>query len=879
MNYLVMILTSMLIVQSINSHGCTTIFGCEECHDDPTMCTSCMLSLKFHLVNKTCVKSTIPNCRQINKDGLCIVCNPRFVLASKDKCDPITPVENCLSYQAKAGKSTCIHCKSGFSLTNGACRKAIPSCLLLNPETPEICAICIWTYSWNGTHCAKREFELKNCVTFDLRGVCSECEEEFYLKADTNQCLPVSIANCQAYTPNENNCLQCNQGYYLNSALNSCQLQEDPNCQVFVRNVNACQTCKTNFQLDVSGKCTAQSVKIDNCLNINEETRTCTLCNSTYYVENGLCVKQSIANCERYQSNTNNCATCQDEFFLKDNTCLPVTQTNCNVYKVNLNECFTCNDGYYVNNGSCLVQSVANCDRFVANSNNCRFCKAKYYLSENSCLLQNVTRCSSYLNNTNSCNECDLGYYLADFNDCRKTTDVNPNITDPLCSVRDTLNTTVCLVCSLDYYLSNGICARQNVTNCTRYIFNQNVCVECSPTFFLNLTGHCEKQNVENCAEYLINTNVCVKCNFRHSLRFQVECVPMSSCLTFESETSEKCLVCASGYYALNGVCRIQTKQNCKQYTNNTNDCISCVAGAYLKGVECLEQSVPFCRIYVPNKNQCAFCANTYFIDSQGLCQLQNVTNCVAYVPQTNRCTTCEAKHLLTVDFKCQPPGLIENCQNYTASGSGCLVCNDDYYVRSDAAVCLKQNIAFCVTHFKNSNQCRICEAGYTVDNGGNCLNQNSQIPNCYLQSGLKCLFCVLGYKPAGDELSCIAADAYNIGVNTSTGLVFLKYNPSTSSLTSSSSLGDVDINDQWFISRSTETRYNIISRPRTFSLTGFSTSMVLITNTPGQLTQAWELIPLKNGNYHIKNSSSNFFISGANSLGTTPAEITLLPV
>jgi hypothetical protein len=377
---------------------------------------------------------------------------------------------------------------------------------------------------------------------------------------------------------------------------------------------------------------------------------------------------------------------------------------------------------------------------------------------------------------------------------------------------------TGCLVCIPGFILdASGLC-NPSVFGCIAYDTDAN-CLTCANGYYLTPENTCAQQSIPNCVLYLANRNLCEACQSPFVVSAnQTTCIlrPIDHCLTYNLGTGA-CVDCASGWYAINGVCNPQNITNCQTYVHNQNVCIrcaagyslvlgqclfisvpncqnlnvdgscaSCNAGYYLINGSCQVQFLPNCAVYVPNRLLCDTCESGYYIEADGRCYPMSLPHCLRYVANQNRCAECLNGYTVTMAGVCIEI-IIDDCTIYDGNGT-CIQCAAGYYL--DNGVCAQQWVPFCIVYFPFTNRCQICQpgyyywnfecllqdipfcaqyaynfntcvacqAGYTLRNG-QCVGQN--IPNCltYVSNSSLCAQCQPGYILSANQTVCSPAN------------------------------------------------------------------------------------------------------------------------
>ena len=190
------------------------------------------------------------------------------------------------------------------------------------------------------------------------------------------------ILHCKNLNITERKCLECNKNYYLNKNQNECLTCSQLN--------EGCSSCNNN------GSCTEclEGFKKNGnqCMRKDEETE------EVKYGPECKTFKGIDSKCEKC-SNSGFCLKCEKGFYLtgidKDSKCIKCLST-CEECE-SINKCTKCNDGLLLNNGSCdscllyidgceKCSGIGKCDKCYNNN------LLNYKLNNNLCTKQNVEK-------------------------------------------------------------------------------------------------------------------------------------------------------------------------------------------------------------------------------------------------------------------------------------------------------------------------------------------------------------------------------------------------------------------------------------------------------------------------------------------------------
>lgn len=168
----------------------------------------------------------VPQCSACTNLTLCTNCQ------SGSCCDP--NCNNCVPGGANTtGNVNCTSCLSGFTLNTtsnqcvtSSCVNSSLTCLTCNGNT---CAGCITGEYVDPNANVCYTCGVASCATCTSYGVCTLCNQGFYVQATANtssinscvSCL-ITLFKCTACS-DQNTCTACENGYFLNSTTNTCQ--------------------------------------------------------------------------------------------------------------------------------------------------------------------------------------------------------------------------------------------------------------------------------------------------------------------------------------------------------------------------------------------------------------------------------------------------------------------------------------------------------------------------------------------------------------------------------------------------------------------------------------------------------------------------------
>ncbi|KAI0317494.1 insulin-like growth factor binding protein [Amylostereum chailletii] len=276
-------------------------------------------------------------------------------------------------------------------------------------------------------------------------------------------------------------------------------------------------------------------------------------------------------------------------------------------------------------------------------------------------------------------------------------------------------NGTSCAKCAIGFFLdSNGDCSKCQL-GCDQCADQSGICVSCKTGF----TQDANDRTKCNAAQSVTNTGTqCPDGSFSNG----TACAACSaSCQTCSGGTSNDCIICGNGQFALNGSC-VPTDSNgvCTGSTlvanNNKHECDGCPAKCTTCNIPNFNVASTFDQLkctgclpgFVLANGQCVEnCPSGTFLDPKDnpTCTACSST-CGTCVGAADFCLTC-ANNQLASSGQC-----VSSCPSGTvSSASSCLACHPD------CASCSGTNF----------NQCTACPADRPVLSNGRCLPTCSQ--------------------------------------------------------------------------------------------------------------------------------------------------------
>ncbi len=328
-------------------------------------------------------------------------------------------------------------------------------------------------YLKNG-ECKSVTNKIANCDFYQNSETCYVCSVNHVLSVE-NKCLHAQ--GCLNHS--EIKCDQCQVGYFLNpNKLQNVFLDFD---STYSKNeiVKIMLSYSNNIYDNVKAE-VCEKVDIEGCTQYSSKAN-CTLCIEGYYLsEAQICVKfptPKIDNCLLYK-NSITCLECENQYYLVNNACTEVKAIdNCSSYggAKSYTLCIECSEEYFLVSNSCTERirsvndEIENCKTKNPYEDNCLECTTGYVLSvEGFLCLDSIPDCEEYLeffenSSENYCKQCASGYYL---NDKFKCSAGSSSLTN--CEVFK--EEELCVSCSNSFYLDENEClSSQQIEDCDVY--------------------------------------------------------------------------------------------------------------------------------------------------------------------------------------------------------------------------------------------------------------------------------------------------------------------------------------------------------------------------------------------------------------------------
>lgn len=617
----------------------------------------------YRLSDNTCTKIDIPNCIEIDAEGLvCKSCSSGFV-KTDDSLKCLEVIKNCSKYEKMTEKdkeAKCEGCEPGFFLSKNKCMTTdFADC-----EQPdlknEVCLKCAddLILTSDSKRCLK---PISHCSSYTKSNAksenltCSRCADQYELI--NNKCL--SILNCQAFDKASETCKTCAKGFVVTPDKKRC-LPEIPRCSDYTVSGSdstelECKKCNFGYQL-VKNHCRPKFIR--NCQKLTEES-TCQECNNGFQVTNdGLACLKSIPNCIEYHTSTIDtqnhlCVECLIGFDLVDNqrTC-DKKVANCLDYNLQKTQCKKCKPGYeLISKTKECGKLIVNCSQhFNSNSSQsieCSECENGYQLSDGNraCVSKAVGNCVMVSTETGMCRKCLDGFRVTDDGQICLRAIKNCDEYKPSGKYDDRL---LCQQCKAGYQLKNDLCVINETDDCLNRNKKSNECEKCpNNTVYI--------KSADRCLESVAN------CQYHYT--------------TLMADKEVRCKSCSQGFESFNdGLACEKAISNCREYSNEGFFCVQCQPDYILSldGEKCIKE-INGCMIYDEAQSNskesiCAECEEGYLLKS-GRKQCTYSGNSDGHHDEDtgDNDVECEEGWRITSDgTKCLPE--IDNCKIYDYS-------------------------------------------------------------------------------------------------------------------------------------------------------------------------------------------------------------------
>ncbi|CAD8124855.1 unnamed protein product [Paramecium sonneborni] len=700
-------------MNGLNCQVCSQ--NCQTCYQSSTNCLSCK---QGYYLNEGICNECDQNCQECISLEKCTKCKQNYILNQEQKCQLISCKDSqCITCY---NEDSCAKCGISKYLSNNKCLPCSEYCKSCENKSDE-CLSCFQRYYLDQKQCLECDAKCATCTTTSYN--CNECAL-YYFEKD-GDCIKCSIF-CRTCKENHENCTSCfNSSYLENNKCINCsdKIQSCIQCN----NSSTCLKCQDEYYLE-NAKCYDCPFSCSKCISYNN----CTECKTNAYSPSqGKCVKcpeKCKGSCQMISTTQIICKNgCSDGYYQKDGDCLKCSSP-CRTCKDNATNCLSCITGHYyelVFNDSChKCSSVTydNCGNCETPDHSCAKCLVGYILTPTAktCLICNDKcscpqsqyydwdlytcqpcnqNCLSCIYSPSNCTQCTSSQFLDQ--DRQKCLECKPPCKS--CSAID-----LCTTCIDGYVQNNGICQTCHFDNCLEC--SNNKCTQCQTGYFKTQDFQCEKCS-SNCLQ-CDSKQSCQQCNTNNNQIYLYNGICKSCTPPCLQCNQSECSQCPIAYYI--------SSQNCQPCLSNCQICKSeigctlCLDSYYFDGINCNSCSNKFENCKTCTETQCLNCQNTFYLNTDYLCQ-----KCLNPYCQSN-CTQ-------------------EQCQD---CGEGCIKCNLDkicyscltnYYLEQGSCKSCHQ---FCLKC--NYQECLQCQTGYYSE-GKDC---KKCISDCQICDKLNCYQC-----------------------------------------------------------------------------------------------------------------------------------------
>ncbi|XP_030211551.1 proprotein convertase subtilisin/kexin type 5 [Gadus morhua] len=687
-------------------------------HETPGLCvTSCEAGGYLYHDANTCKKCS-ENCLKCTSSSICTECKPGtslqgnrcqtscglgFYLDTEDNtCEPC---DRACATCAGGGVEACDQCAAGYLMeewrcvsscspgfylvgaggpeetasSQGTCRRCDPSCGTCSGPVGDLCTSCSGGHSLHEGACVLSTV-CGDGLYQQEQGPCQPCDQTCVKCAGPGSHQCISCASSRFL--DEGACVEaCPPGRYGSGG--RCHLC-DHTCATCVddggASCSSCdmdkfrldrylferqcvQTCPEGFHHSRNQTCEACPAHCQLCSGPGR----CLACNASFYLSEGVCVKQECGEGEVEDPDYDDCMACEEGC------------KKCVLY--NPRHCLSCTQGFYNFQDGCYKYCPAKtysveadmtcvpCDPSCVScdAHQCYWCETDLFLSEGVC----VAACldGAYADDdTHVCEECHPGCLTC----------AGPEEED-------------CLSCAAGKRLAGGRCAADQVL-CPGRTFqgDDGVCKECHPV-------------CETCSGR--ERNQCTTCGKGRYLTQQRTCVSRCPPASFEDVARGVCQACAPGCV------QCEDAQRCL----HCQPPLQAAATWLLQDGTCVHQ----CDRGYAVGQVCHSCA-----EGCASCG-QNSTHCLSCQPpllllQTRCVSTCPPDHLAQGGSclrcppacqRCTPPGQCTECEEYhfLHEGHCVLDCPERFYDDADQRVCGGCHPTCLLCDGPGSNDCDTC--------------------------------------------------------------------------------------------------------------------------------------------------------------------------
>ena len=556
-----------------NNGVCQSVANlCRDFDATTGACTSCYTG--YNLQNGQCVlcnecdRPQDLGCRTWDwANQICFECSQNWFFREGTGCVPVN--DQC---RTSNENGECTACYVGYTLINGACNLA---------EATGPSDLGCRTWDWENQ-------------------VCLECSARWVFN-EQRVCVPVND-NCATFDNANGACLSCYKGYTLANGVCSLSQTEitgptDLGCRTWDWDNQRCLECSARWVFNEQRVCVPVN---DNCATWGDNG-VCLTCYKGFELNNGVCVLSQTEitgptdlGCRTWDWDNQVCLECSARWvFNEQRVCVPIND-NCATFDNN-GACLTCYKGYTLANGVCSLSQTEitgptdlGCRTWDWDNQVCLECSARWVLNNGVCVAINDL-CATFDNVSGACLSCYKGYTLANGVCSLSQTEIT-GPTDLGCRTWDWDNQR-CLECSARWtFNQQGVCVAVNDL-CATFDNASGACLSCYKGYTL-ANGVCSLSQVEitgptdlGCSRWDWDNQVCLECSFRHFFNANRTCQKVDdSCATWDSTTGA-CTSCYPGYSVNNGQCEA-SNMLCKTVGADGN-CSTCYNGYVLYQNQC----------------------------------------------------------------------------------------------------------------------------------------------------------------------------------------------------------------------------------------------------------------------------------------------------
>ena len=664
---------------------CKSGYGIIELTENEITTRNCKLLSELidgYYNNEEIYYKCIDNCKKCNNTQ-CIKCDSGYIYEN-NKC--LLEIQNCSNYDDDGKCTKCKEDNYKPSNNGSLCKKIDENCAIYN-NTNNNCSNCEKNYRLSNGLCYK---DVANCKNFDINELCVECQDNFALEEDKQECKNITNDFEEYYTKD-------NIKYWKCDGVKDSTIQRIPNCRKceYIEDDLICNECKSDYIL--------KDDENDICyLKANYD-------NNSYYNDTlfhiNTCSK-SLINCEECEKNDNelNCIKCEKNYRKsKDKTCIKEIE-NCEEYDEN-DICIKCKQNFgFEENDKTICKDINLFDEYYLENNTYWKCDDR---------IPNCRKCE-YNDSQLICTECKSNYILKDNENDKCYNEAEFNNSD-------------------SYYLLDSFHVKScssfldKCAKCKKNNDNEIHCTECIENYsiIIDITQSCnETTQLENNKKYYKEGDIYYSCGKHNIISFCKECT-----------NNNTCDLCQDGYEFISNedninICKDKNElteyyldetnsppiyKKCSDIFNNCktcskDNCISCIDkyGLYKDKLNCIKIDE---QKYYQNSDKLYYPCNEA-IDNCEKCSSSNVCNkCIdGYAKLNNNHKSCIPIKDIDVNRCYVDPkdsnnylycsSYIKNCYSCTYL-TGCEKCENKYILlNGDTKTCHEKSKIDLKTYF-----------------------------------------------------------------------------------------------------------------------------------------------------------------------------------